>query len=120
MTLTAIQGGAEMFKGDGFIFEYPTKESRPTSAGFGYGSDMMALAVNRDDPRAFMFFLDECGGPEVEVLISGTIFRYAASHGASRCLDALFDSGAKSEYSRAYWLKQAEKPSYGPNAGKLV
>lgn len=81
---------------------------------------MMALAVNRDDPAAFMFFLDECGGTQCEVLISGSIANYAAQHGAVDCLKALFASGARYEYPLEYWLKKAERPSYGPNASKLA
>lgn len=117
--LTAVPGGAEMFRGEGFLFEYPSKASRGKSAGFGYASDMLALAVNRDDPKAFMAFVDEAGGPRVEVLIAGTIYNYAALHGAVDCLKALAASGAKSDYSIEYWLKKAEKPSYGPNAVRL-
>jgi hypothetical protein len=118
MTLTAIQGGAQMFRGDGFLYEYPTKESRPSSAGFGYGSDMIHLAVARDDPKAFMFFLAECGGPDCEVLLAGSVVNYAALHGAPECIKAMFDAGLKSEYPKAYWLKKAEKPAWGPRAGR--
>ena len=108
-----------MFQGDGFESEYPTKESRPTSAGFGYASDMMALAVNRDDAAAFMFFLDQCGGPDCEVLISGSVLNYAATHGAERCVKALIAAGSKSDFPPEYWLKKAQTPCYGPNANRF-
>ena len=120
MALAAVEGGATTFRREGFLHSYPTKESRPSSPGFGYGSDMMAIAVNRDDAAAFMFFLDECGGPEVEVFIAGNIFNYAALHGATKCLHALFKSGAKSNYPIEHWLQRAERPSYGPRADKSL
>lgn len=118
--LTAIQGGAKFFRGEGFMYEYPTKESRPTSAGFGYASDMLALAVNNDDPKAFMTFLDEAGGLEVECLIAGSIVNYAALHGATECIKALFAAGAQSDYPQRYWLTKAENPFYGPRANRLA
>lgn len=116
-TLTAIQGGATTFRGDGFLYDYPTKESRPTAgAGFGYVSDMLAMAVNRDDAKAFMHFLPEAGGVDCEVLISGTIIRYAANHGASECVKAICAAGGGKGQPLKYWLKEAEDPSYGPRA----
>lgn len=90
------------------------------SAAFGWASDMVHIAVNRDDPDGFMTHLNEIGGIECEVLLSGCLARYAASHGAVECLRALFAAGFKSAYPLAYWLRQAEKPSYGPRAGRQV
>lgn len=92
---------------------YPPREAYKTN-GFGYASDMMHMAVYRDDPEGFMRFLEECGGPSVETLIAGSIWNYAAIHGASRCIQALHDSGATSERGVEHWLQVAEKPVYGP------
>jgi hypothetical protein len=114
-TLTAVQGGAQMWRGEGFTHDYPTRETRK-AAGFTYASDMLALAVNRDDAKAFMFFMDECGGPECEVLLAGSVVNYAALHGASKCIQAMFSAGLKSDYDEAYWLKKAETPAWGPRA----
>ena len=96
-------------------FEYPSKETHK-SGGFGYASDMAHLAVNRDDAEGFIRFMRECGGFECEVLLSGCVFGYAASHGATKCLEALYAAGAKSDRDLAYWLKVADKPRYGPRA----
>lgn len=115
-TLTAIQGGAQMFREEGFRRDYPTRESRPTSSGFGYDSDMMALAVNHDDAVAFMYFLKGCGGLDCEVFIAGNLANYAALHGARDCVDALFDAGGKYPNDRMYYLKLCDTPTYGPNA----
>lgn len=100
--------------------DYPVREGRK-SAGFGYASDMIHIAVNHDDPRGFMEYLKECGGPDVEVLIDGDIFTFAANHGATECLKALFASGAKPKSGRdlAHYLKVAEKPAWGPRARRL-
>ena len=87
--------------------------------GFGWASDMMHIAVNRDDAEAFMRFLSECGGPECKVLLAGSIENYAALHGSVECLKAIFAAGVKSDYPLDYWLKKAEKPSYGPRASRL-
>ena len=97
--------------------EYASREGYKSS-GFGYPSDQIHVAVYRDDAEAFMRFLDELGGPDVEVLIDGNIFNYAARRGASECVKALFASGAKSNHDLAYWLKVAEEPAYGPRATK--
>lgn len=97
---------------------YPPREGYKTS-GFGYASDMIHLAVNRDDPEGFMKFLDECGGPTCEALVAGSIWNYAAIHGAAKCLQALHDSGATSQKGVAYWLKVAERPVYGPRVKML-
>lgn len=84
--------------------------------GFGYASDMIHIAVNRDDAEAFMRFLKEIGGVECETLIAGSVVNYAAIHGATECVKALFAAGAKPPMSMDYYLQQAEKPAYGPRA----
>lgn len=117
-TLKAIDGGAKTFRGDGFRFDYPTRESRDKSPGFGYESDMLALAVNRDDAKAFMHFLNGAGGVDCEVLISGSVINYAATHGATECVEAIHKAGGGQGKSLPYWLKVAEVPSYGPRAPK--
>jgi len=101
--------------------EYPAREGWK-SPGFGYASDMIARAVNHDDPDGFLRFVEECGGIDCEVLISGSIANYAATHGAERCVRALFADGRKEVSGRTldYWLKVAARPVYGPNAVKLV
>lgn len=116
--LQAIQGGASMFREEGFLFAYPTKESRDKSPGFGYASDMLALAVNRDDAKAFMFFLDQAGGVDCEVLIAGSIINYAAIHGAVSCVEAIHKAGGGQGKPLKHWLKIAEEPAYGPRAAK--
>ncbi len=98
---------------------YPIRDGYKSS-GFGYASDMIHVAVCHDDAPRFMGFLKECGGQEVEVLLDDNIFRYAANHGATSCLEALFASGAKSDRTLDYWLKAAEKPAWGPKARKLA
>ena len=98
---------------------YPEREGR-LSAGFGYASDMMAIAVGRDDAEAFMKFMEECGGVDCEVLISGSVINYAATHGAVEYVKAVFAAGGGKDYPLEYWLKKTEKPPYGPNAAKLI
>lgn len=97
---------------------YPIRDGWK-SAGFGYASDMVHVAANHDDAVNFMKYLAECGGLDCEVLIAGDIINFAALHGAPECLKALFADGAKSDYPLEYWLKKAEKPSYGPRASKF-
>ena len=98
---------------------YPSKEGHK-SAGFGWASDCMAIAVNHDDAEGFIQYAKECGGFDVEVLISGDLFNYAATHGATQCLKALFKvAGDKAKYDLDYYLAKAEKPSYGPRAARL-
>lgn len=101
--------------------EYSPREGWK-SPGFGYASDMVARAVTWDDADGFMKYIEECGGFDCEVLISGSVANYAATHGASNCLRAMFADGRKevSGHDLEYWLKIAERPSYGPNALKLV
>jgi hypothetical protein len=96
--------------------EYPPRGGYKSS-GFGYASDVIHMAVYRDDAEMFMLALAELGGAGVEVLIDGSIFNYAAMRGAVDCLKALFASGAKSEFPLEYWLKKAENPSHGPRVG---
>lgn len=99
---------------------YPPREGYK-GAGFSYASDMMAIAVNHDDPDGFLIYMDECGGINCEVLISGSIVNYAATHGAERCVRALFERHETvSGHDLDYWLAVAAKPVYGPNARKLT
>lgn len=113
----AVSNPAPKIKLDGWLYEYAAEEGW-RSAGFGYASDMLANATNRDDPAAFLWFLEKAGGLDVEVLIAGDIVNYAAIHGASECVKALFK--ARSEWKRPldYYLGLADKPFYGPNAMK--
>ncbi len=97
---------------------YPIRDGWK-SAGFGYASDMLHVATNHDDAPRFMEFLEECGGPSVEVFIDGNIFTFAANHGAVECLKALFASGAKAPRTLEHYLKVAEKPAWGPKARRL-
>ena len=98
-------------------WDYPPREGY-RGAGFGYASDMMHLAVNRDDAEGFMKYLGMAGGLECEVLLAGSLENYAALHGATNCIKALFAAGKKSDEPMAYWLKKAEKPNYGPRANR--
>lgn len=101
--------------------EYSAREGWK-SPGFGYASDMVARAVNNDDAEGFLKYIEECGGFDCEVLISGSVANYAATHGASNCVRAMFADGRKevSGHDLEYWLKVAAAPVYGPNALKLV
>ena len=98
-------------------FKYPTREEHK-AAGFSYASDMVHLAVYRDDADTFMRFLEECGGPDCEALLAGSVVNYAAIHGAAECVRALFADGVKERagHNMEYWLKKAEKPVYGHKA----
>lgn len=100
---------------EGWLYEYPAEEGRK-SAGFGYASDMLAMSVNKDDPLAFMYFLEMAGGLDVEVLIAGDIVNYAATHGATECVEALFKARPEWKLPQSYYLDLAAKPVYGPNA----
>lgn len=103
---------------DNTVSPYPSREGYKPQL-LTYASDMCHIAVNRDDAVNFMRFLEECGGVDCEVFISGSVLTYAANHGAVECVKALVAAGAKSEYPLEYWLKRAEKPSAGPKAARL-
>ena len=92
---------------------YPPREGHH-SGGFGYASDMMALAVNRDDAETFIKHMEECGGAGCEVLIAGSVINYAAIHGAAECVKAVYAAGGGQEMPLEHWLKIAEFPVYGP------
>ena len=94
---------------------YPSRDGY-RSAGFGYASDMLHVAVNRDDAVNFMAFLEEAGGLDVECLLAGDIMNYAAIHGAADCVKALFKVRQNWKQPIAYYLDLASKPAYGPNA----
>lgn len=98
---------------------YPAREGYKSPA-LGYQSDMIHIAVNRDDAESFMKFLNEIGGVECEVLVAGSVINYAAIHGAVECVKALYAAGAGKEQPIEHWLKRAETPSYGPKAVRQV
>ena len=95
---------------------YPVKDDNYKSPGFSYASDMLHLAVNRDDADGFMRFLPDVGGAKAEVLVAGSIPNYCAVHGATACINAIYDDGFEDEWGREYWLEKASKPAYGPRA----
>jgi len=97
------------------VSPYAPREGYKGNA-FGWASDMVHIAVYRDDPEGFIKYLNECGGVNCEVFISGTTLRYAANHGAFECIKALFANGVKSDRGIEYWLKEAETPAYGHRA----
>ena len=97
---------------------YPINDDNYKSSGFGYASDMLALAVNHDDAEGFARFLPEVGGVNVEVLVAGSLANYCAVHGSHACIEALYAAGFKDDWGKEYWLDKAKKPAYGPRVGR--
>ena len=95
---------------------YPPNDNQYKSSGLSYASDMLHLAVNRDDAEGFMRFLPDVGGARAEVLGAGSIPNYCALHGSVACINAVYHDGFKDEWGREYWLEKAKNPVYGPRA----
>ena len=81
--------------------EYPTYDEhckRPDGTTrytlLGYAPDMVNLALNRDDPEAFIGFLKECGFtadnmPEARTIDGFTMLQYCEKRQAEKCKEAL-------------------------------
>jgi hypothetical protein len=99
---------------------YPPHDEEYINRGFGYASDMMAIAVNLDDAETFIKYMDECGGVDCDVLIAGSVINYAAIHGAPECVKAVYAAGGGKDKPLKHWLKIADSPAYGPRVKMIV
>jgi len=77
------------FKLPGSEYEYPIKDGYK-SPFLGYSSDMVNLALTRDDPIAFVHFMRMAGCDRHAMTFDGlTMERYCDKRGAARCKSVL-------------------------------
>lgn len=96
--------------------KYPTKEEWRGGNPFSYESAMLHLAVNNDDPEAFVHFM---GDPKkCDFFMCGSLVEYAANHGAEQVLRRLWELGveAADHLDHSGWLARCSEPPYGPRS----
>lgn len=88
------------------MMQYPEHEQNRFYPPLGYLSQMVDMALTRDDVEGYFHFLDKCGGLSCKTILADSLPYYAAKRKAVKCLDALIEKGVHSHYYSDQYLRE--------------
>lgn len=88
------------------MMKYPEYDPTRGYPPLGYLSQMVDMALTRDDVEGYFHFLDKCGGLSCKTLSADSLPHYAAKRKAVKCLDALIEKGVHSHYYTDDYLRE--------------